>query len=270
MSGFTTVSAVTRAGEPGAYEATLDARWSVGGKLNGGYLLATMARAAVDADAPEHPHVLAASAHYLTPPDPGAARVETEILRAGRTASQARARLVQDGRTRVEALLTLGRLDPAAEPLHAGQPPVPLPPESACVRVGAEVPGAPFRVDIFDEVEVRLDPSVAGFGAGRPGGSDEVRGWLRFGDGHEPDPFSLLYVLDALPPATLDLGYGGWVPTLELTAYVRAVPAAGPLRVRQRARHLEAGLVDETCEVWDSRDRLVGQAVQLAGVRVPG
>jgi len=39
------------------------------------------------------------------------------------------------------------------------------------------------------------------------------------------DPTSLLFAIDALPPATFDVEFSGWVPTLELTVYVRALPA---------------------------------------------
>jgi hypothetical protein len=78
----------------------------------------------------------------------------------------------------------------------------------------------------------------------------------------------LLYVSDSFPPSTIAIGSVGWVPTLELTSYLRAVPAPGPLRVRQRARVLAGGLVDQVCEAWDSRDRVVLQATQLAAVRM--
>ena len=54
------------------------------------------------------------------------------------------------------------------------------------------------------------------------------------------DPASLLFAVDAFPPATFDIEFSGWVPTLELTAYVRAVPAPGPVRVLQRAQLIEA------------------------------
>jgi hypothetical protein len=58
------------------------------------------------------------------------------------------------------------------------------------------------------------------------------------------------------------------VPTLELSVYLRARPAAGPLRVRQRTRLIERpGMMDEVCDVWDSRGRLVAQGTQLASVR---
>jgi hypothetical protein len=74
--------------------------------------------------------------------------------------------------------------------------------------------------------------------------------------------------VDALPPVTFNLGAPGWVPTLELTAYVRARPAPGPLQIRQRGRLVVDGRLDEVCDVWDSEGRLVAQATQLAGVRV--
>jgi hypothetical protein len=136
-----------------------------------------------------------------------------------------------------------------------------------CVRAGGVGPGG-VALRIMEHVDVRLDPATAGFTAGRPSGVAEVRGWLAFAAARDPDPLALLYAADAFPPATLELATLGWVPTLELTVYVRGVPAAGPLIVRQRARLVEAELVDEVCDVWDSRGRLVAQATQLAGLRV--
>jgi hypothetical protein len=272
VSGFTTATAVIARGDGATYDVTLDPLWTVAERPNGGYLLAVLARAgvaAVTAAGGDHPHPLAASAHYLAAPTSGPAEVVTEVLRTGRTASQLRARLVQDRRTCVEALLTLGQLHRDAQPWWTDADPVDLPPEDDCIRLPADRPGRPYRVSILDVVEERLDPAVLGSAEGRPSGDAEVRGWVRFADGQDADPVSLLFVLDALPPATFELGPMGWVPTLELTAYVRAVPAPGPLRVRQRARLVQSGFVDERCEVWDSDGRLVGQATQLASLRVP-
>jgi hypothetical protein len=48
------------------------------------------------------------------------------------------------------------------------------------------------------------------------------------------------------------------------------VPGPGPLKLRQRARLVAGSLVDQVCEVWDSRDRVVAQATQLALVRMRG
>ena len=57
------------------------------------------------------------------------------------------------------------------------------------------------------------------------------------------------------------------MPTVELTVHVRALPAPGWLRLVQRAQLLQDGWLDESCEIWDSTDRLVAQATQLAGYR---
>jgi acyl-coenzyme A thioesterase PaaI-like protein len=255
----------------GRFEMAVDPEWTIGGRPNGGYLLAAMARAArsalASAEGPDHPHPVAATAHYVASPSPGPAEVLTEVLRRGRRMSQVRARLEQGGSPAVEATFTLGRHDPAAEPWWSAIEVPPLPPIHECVRAQGVGPGG-VELAIMNRVHIRLDPATAGFTAGRPSGSAEVRGWLAFADGREPDPLALLYAADSFPPATLELATLGWVPTLELTVYVRGVPAPGPLMVRQWALLVQADLVDEVCHVWDSRGRLVAQATQLAGVRV--
>jgi acyl-CoA thioesterase len=264
-------ASATRSVRAGVHAVDLDPGWAIADKPHGGYLLAAMARAAVasvaEVEGPPHPHPVAASAHYLASPVPGPAEVHVDVLRRGRRMSQARARLVQESRPCVEAVLTLGRHEDGAEPWWADASPPVIPPPDECVRLPG-VSHTGIRLSIMDNVEVRLDPAVMGFASGRPGGSGELRGWLAFADGREPDPLSLLHALDGFPPATFELVASGWVPTLELTAYVRAVPAPGPLLVRQRAGMIEADLVDEVCHVWDSRGRLVAQGTQLAGIRV--
>ena len=58
------------------------------------------------------------------------------------------------------------------------------------------------------------------------------------------------------------------MPTLELTVYVRALPAPGPVRMLHRAQLIDNGRVDESCFVWDSAGRLVAHGTQLAGIRL--
>lgn len=91
-----------------------------------------------------------------------------------------------------------------------------------------------------------------------------MRAWFGLADGREPDPLALLLAVDALPPTAFELGLHGWVPTLELTVHVRALPAPGPLRVAITTRNLAGGHLEEDAEVWDSDDRLVAQSRQLA------
>jgi hypothetical protein len=250
----------------GRFSALVSPEWTVAGRPNGGYLLAIAARAA--AAVAGRQHVIAASAHYLVSPDPGPVDLEAEVLRAGPSASQVRVRMTQDGNPRVEALLLIGELDPDAKPYwDKGGPQPGAARYEDCLRIPARGPGG-LPVAIFDQVEVRLDPGSLGFSAGRPSGSGELRGWLALPGGEPFDPFSLVYAADSYPPATLEIEVSGWVPTLELTVYVRALPAPGPVQVLQRVHLIDGQRADEECVVWDRTGRLVAQGRQLAAVRL--
>ena len=261
---FTTVSALTPDGA-GGHVAEVDPQWTIGGKPNGGYLLAMLGRAAVARSS--HPHVVCAGAYYLAAPEPGPVSVEAELLREGRSASHVRARMIQDGRPCVEALLITARLQETTTPdWTEGQPRLSEIAYEDCVRLPQRPDGS--RVEIMDQVEVRIEPGSMSFATGHPSGRGEIRGWLTL-PGDEPfDPVSLLYAVDAFPPATFDIEFTGWVPTLQLTAYVRALPAPGPVRVLQRVGLIDGGRFDEPCFVWDATGRLVAQSTQLAGIRL--
>jgi acyl-coenzyme A thioesterase PaaI-like protein len=260
---FSAVTALSEI-EPGRFAGSIDPAWTIAGKPNGGYLLAMLGRAARTVGT--HPHVIAVSAHYLASPDPGPVEVTAEVLRSGRSASQLRARMSQNGTPCVEALVTTAGLEASQPFWSAGMPERPASDFDECVRLPTTTPTG-LAVPLMGEVEVRLDPSVLGFGVGKPSGSGELHGWLAL-PGESFDPLSLIFAVDAFPPGTLEVAPSGWVPTLELTVYVRALPAPGPVRVVQQARMIEAGRVDEACFVWDSADRLVAQGTQLAGIRL--
>jgi hypothetical protein len=252
--------------EPNRFAADVHPEWTIGGKPNGGYLLALLGRAA--AAVSPHPHPIAASAHYLHSPEPGPVEVHVEVLRAGRSASQVRTRLEQGDRVCVEALLTLSELDPDSKPYWTDGVPEPGTDAFAdCVPVPGFTPdGGP--VSIMEQVDLRIERRSMGFGVGRPSGRGELRGWLALPAGEAFDPLSLLYAVDSFPPATFDVEMSGWVPTLELTVYVRALPVRGPVRVLHKAHLIDAQRVDETCWVWDGDGRLVAQGTQLAGIRL--
>jgi acyl-coenzyme A thioesterase PaaI-like protein len=225
------------------------------------------ARAAVAAS--HHPHPVAASAHFLRPPAPGPAVIETELVRAGRAVDQLHVRLAQEGTPCVEAVVSTATLTRSAEVAwDGGMPPRPAAAFDDCLRTPATMPNG-TRVAILEQVDLRLDPASVRSMRGAPSGRGELRGWLRLGHGEPFDAASLLYAVDAFPPAAFDVAFSGWVPTLELTAYVRALPVPGPVQVVQQARMIADGRVDEACFVWDAGGRLVAQATQLAGIR-PG
>jgi acyl-coenzyme A thioesterase PaaI-like protein len=264
VASFASVSALTEDG-PGRFAADIHPEWTIAGRPNGGYLLAMLCRAAVTVG--PHEHVVAASAHYLRPPRPGPVVVEAEILRAGRTASQFRTRLIEDGEHCIEALVTTSSLDADSKPYWtAGAP------EPGCAAFADSlrlppVSPAGFAVPIMTQVDLRIEPESLGFTRGAASGRGELRGWLALADDEPFDPLSLVYAIDAFPPATYDVELSGWVPTLELTAYVRALPAPGPVRVLHKAHLVDAQRVDEVCWVWDSTGRLVAHGTQLAGIR---
>ena len=248
---------------PGIFDGEVSANWTIGGKPNGGYLLSMLGRAG--AAVGPHEHVIAASAHFLRSPDPGPVVVEAELLRGGRSASQVRASMRQADQICVESLLTMSRLSADDAPYwDKGLPPVGRIPFEECVRLRPLTPDG-VTVSIMDQVEVRFEPESARCLEGAPSGRGELRGWLAL-PREVFDPTSLLYAGDGLPPATFDIELAGWVPTLELTAYVRALlPARASWSERSSSR----------LDAWTRRaasgtaaDRLVVQGTQLAGIRL--
>jgi acyl-coenzyme A thioesterase PaaI-like protein len=272
---FDQATAVRRTAD-GRYEMQPDPRFSpappsgdVQSAVNGGVLVAAMLRAVLDTS--PHPHPVATSAHFLRVPRISPAQVVVTWLKQGKTAAVARASLMQDEQVMIESTVATGSLtdgspDSAlpgamrdAQALSwTGEPPS-LPPLDECV------PGAPAG-GIRGQVDLRLDPATAGWLERNPGGTPEMRGYFRLRDDRPPDAYLLAFAVDALPPVVFGLGAFGWAPTVELTWHMRAVPAAGLLRIAARCRHVGGGWFDEEAEVWDSAGRLVAQSRQIARV----
>jgi acyl-CoA thioesterase len=260
---FDNATAVTREG--GGLRGAVDAGWTIGGRPNGGYLLALATRAALQAA--RQPHPLAVSAQFVSPPSPGPAELEITVLRAGRSVDSLRVALHQDGQPRLEALVSAGSLERGEQPVWAAAAgPPELAPVEDCVRGQPELPWG-VRVPILEHLDVRLDPSSVGWLKGDPSGSLRMLGWVRFVDGRPVDPLALLQAADALPPASFELGIVGWAPTVQMSVWLRSLPADGWLRCMVHGSLLEGGRFDEQVEVWDERGRLVAQGHQLAAAR---
>lgn len=256
---------------PGSYRTTIEDGWAIGHAVNGGVLLAMAGTAlAATFEEREHPHPLAVSGYFLSAGQSGATTLTTEVIREGRSMATGQVSLVQDEGgapvERLRVLATYGDLSRLTGDVCTTAEPPELPGPDECLKAsgsGAAGPAAAF----LERFDMRLDPATAGWALGEPSRRGVIQGWLRMADGREPDPIMLLLAVDAFPPVTFDMGLAGWAPTLELSAHVRAVPAPGWLRVRVSTRNLAGGLLEEDAEVWDSEDRLVAQARQLA--RVP-
>lgn len=253
-SAFAAATAVRRR-DASSYDVDLDAGWSIGGRPNGGYLLAVLARAA--ADATGKPHPLAVSGHFLRPPAGGPAQVRVEVVKSGRTAATARATLWQGEQPCLDSLVTAGELAGAPADYAGAAVPAMPPPEECRDRADT-----PFRVELLDHVDVRIDPATAPFP--EPTGHPMIQGWLRFHDGADADVFALALAVDAMPPTVFHLERLGWAPTVELTYLLRGLPAPGWLAFRAEATLLADGWFDEDATVWDSTGRLVAQSRQLA------
>lgn len=265
MSEFDRDTSVRSTGA-GSFAADLSVGWLVGGGLNGGYLLSTMGRA-IAHSLPGKPDPLVISAYYLSASEPGPAQVDVRVIREGGSIATVAADLRQGGKTRIAALATYGALGDLPDEVETTAVEPDLPPREKCVSNELAPPEIRQIAPLMDRFEMLFDPATVGWALGEPSGQGVLQAWFHLNDDRDPDPISLLTVVDALPPVTFDLGRFGWAPTLELTAHVRALPAPGWLKVRHATRNLAGGMFEEDCEVWDSAGRLVAQSRQLA--RVP-
>jgi len=273
-SDFDRAITVTPTDSPDEFVADLPASWRVHkGPINGGLTVSVALKGLVERLRGQlgHPDPLCVSAFYLAAADPGPTEVRTEVIRAGRSMSTGQASVWQPGRdgrplARLRAIATFADLGSVADDARTVARPPYLPPPQECVPI-SDLAGYPHdEVEVMQHYDMRIDPDTTGGPDGRPTGLGQLRAWFRMSDGREPSALMLPLVVDAFPPIAWDLGVSGWVPTLELTVHVRARPAPGWLRVEITSTNLAGGFVEEDAEVWDSADRMVAQARQLAKV----
>lgn len=252
----------------GRYRVDLSPWYTVVGRPNGGYLQCVMSAAGIDAArqaGSPHQHTTAITTNYVGAPEIGPAEIVVDVRRVGRGATFVHTELYENDKLTTESLITLGTLHRDSTMRYHDTAPFDLPALDDCTahHVGPDV-------NIGRCMELRLDPACTGWWQGQVSDRGEIRGWIRLDDGAASwDEWSLLFASDALPPATFAIGSTGWVPTLQLSSYVRAIPVGEWMKVRQWCVVVEDGLVDERCELFDSRDRLVASSSQLAMVRFP-
>ena len=150
----------------------------------------------------------------------------------------------------MRAQFTLGTLHDGSTPFWGDVAPCPFP-------AIEDLPPSPM--DGERGISMQFDPS----------GGGEFRAYLRDEVDDTFDSVGLLYASDVIPPATFGVVQTGWVPTLAITAYNRAIPAPGPLRLRFRVQVIHDGYADEICEAWDTTGRLVMQSTQITALRIP-
>lgn len=241
------------------FAAEVKQGWDIGGNANGGYLMALAGRAM--AEAVGRPPVTL-TAHYLRPGPVGPCEVEVTTVRSGRRFATAAARLISERGELIRLLGTFGEQTPGG-PSTMLDAPVELPPYDECIAPPPPIEGP--GPSMFSRLASRVHPDDLGFHTGESSGRSEMRGWFAFADDDPIDAIALLLVADAFPPAVFNSGIAaGWVPTVELTVHIRAVPSPGPLRCVFRSRFVHDGMLSEDGEMWDSSGTLVAESRQLA------
>jgi acyl-CoA thioesterase len=237
-------------------------QWSGLASVNGGFLLSLCLKA-LDAWLP-FPDPIVVSGFYLRPGNPGLSQVRTEVIRSGRTTAFGQASLEQGGKEvlRVTAAFAdlTAPLESAVTPEYAGLTPPKLPDPAECERLAGLA-----SITMARRFEFRA-PAQPGWLSGQPSGEPSAEFWMRFADGRPADTLALPFIVDAAPPAVLELGATGST-TIELNVHVRARPAPGWLACRVITRYVSRGYHEEDVEVWDSAGTLVAQSRQLALIR---
>ena len=244
----------------GTYAAAIRENWDIGGKANGGYMLAMAARAMTLETA--RPDPVTITAHYLNPGSVGPVGLSVRTVKRGKRFAVASATVSAGDVPLLEVLGTFGTLAEDGvgfERMESSPPELPSP--EHCVRQDV-ARGAPR---IYRSLDLRLDPADAGFLRGEPSGQLRTRGWFRLLDGECIDSLALLLAVDAFPPTAFNGRLPvAWTPTVELTVHLRGRPASGWLRACFTTRFVSAGVLEEDGEIWDASGRLVAQSRQLA------
>jgi acyl-coenzyme A thioesterase PaaI-like protein len=284
---FTDAMALIPVGD-GAYDGVLNEHWTIGPKVHGGAMLALCANAArMEHGGAVEP--IAVSGNFLWAPDPGPMRVVTTVRKRGRRVSLIDVELRQGARTgdvgapparraggrsreeqrvAVRAAVTLGDPEHHVAPLLSVNPVVPLmqpEPPPGLEPIG---PGHPMEHIVHLAHGCDIRPSLTTFTPRTDGGPPIIEYWVR-PKGVAPDVLFALLCGDVSAPVTFGVNRMGWAPTVQLTAYLRALPADGWLRVLCTTVQIGQDWFDQDHIVVDCEGHIVVQSRQLAMVPAP-
>jgi hypothetical protein len=263
FSLFTDAMALRPLGD-GAYAGELNKIWTIGPKLHGGAMVALCAAAARQA-AGGAIEPISVSANYLSAPNPGEMRLETFVRKQGRRITVVDVELIGGDRVAVHAVVTLGEPEHLAPPLLSSNPVASLmspepPPDAEPIGPGHPMFGT---VNYWEGVDVRPLMSTVPDEPSQDGRPPVIQLWAR-PRGIAPDILFALMCGDVSMPVAFAVGRRGWAPTVQLTAYLRGLPADGWLRVMATTTQIGRDWFDEDHLVVDIRGRLIVQTRQLA------
>jgi acyl-coenzyme A thioesterase PaaI-like protein len=292
---------VSSDGEVSVFDGMLNRHWTIGEKVHGGAMLALCASAARMAisfgqersdsgngsggqersdsgngSGGQHVQPIAVSGSFLWAPDPGPLRVVTTVRKRGRRVSLVDVELKQGARTgdersreeqktAVRAVLTMAAPEHDVAPLLSMNPVVPLmtpEPPPGLEPIG---PGHPMADIVHLAHGCDIRPSLTTMAPRADGGPPVIEYWVRPKEGPVDSLFALLCG-DVSAPVTFGVNRFGWAPTVQLTAYLRAIPADGWLRVMCTTMQIGQDWFDEDHVVVDCEGRIIVQSHQLAMV----
>jgi len=232
-------------------------RWNTPlGKPNGGWVLASMLRAAMDHVDVGRPVV--AGITYFASPEPGTTATMTVTpLKLGRRVQTVDVDLVHGDRPLARMTASFAR-DHDGMTRELGEAPALPDPDSL---PDPRAHGAP-KDGLFARMEYRM-AETPGWAQGAPNGDPTTLAWQRL-EGADTDWPALGLLADAMPPPVLELGMLASM-TVQLTVHFHRLPAPGAwVASRFTTRHVTAGFHEEDGELWDADGNLLAQSRQLA------
>ncbi|MEC7118908.1 MAG: thioesterase family protein [Pseudomonadota bacterium] len=210
-----------------------------------------------------------ATVSFVAPALAGQATLSAEVLRSGKSATQAEARLMQAGHVVAVLLASFGLPRESGiqvEPIHAA-------PEFKAAAP-LDVPQMPYIAgmmpEFFQHLDIRWAKGKPPFvGATRP----DFAGWMRYQDQSLPE-FGLAHVfglIDAWPPAVLPM-FKQPAPasslcwTLEWIQQPVGYSAADFWRYAVRTDAADAGYAHTEAHIWDAAGRLVAISRQTISI----
>lgn len=255
MSVFEQAIAIETVAE-GHYRAQVSDQFSILTAPNGGYLMGLVGEAARCYS--KFDSLIQLSSNFSAKADENSPMdIYVERFGGSRQYDRLQLKAMQGERLLMQSMATLRA---EYEPCLGGEKPPAVAPVENCIQrpVDSSLP-------IFEQVDVMLAPETSGWLQGDNGAQAEIVGWLRLPGQQRWSSASLMLAADACPPSIFSqYGPMGWVPTIEMSTHIKALPASEWLQMRFHSKYVGDSLLIEDGELWDDQGNLVAVCRQLA------
>jgi hypothetical protein len=245
----------------GKFQTNISGNWSINGSPNGGYLMALLLKAMTQCGQIHGVPII--TANFIARSEVGAADVLVESISQSNRFARFEARLIQQGKERIRAFGTLMKETIEQVETHYGEPEPVVADLKECVLI----PTLPSYT-LYDNLEVRLDPTTARWMNGDLTGNSEIKGWIRFKKHRQLDALAAILFADSFPPAVSSRhGIVAWMPTIEFSVGVRTKPIGEWLRCVFKTTSIHNGMLEEDGYIWDTAGSLIAVSRQHAWLR---